>query len=153
MNIKKIISGGQTGVDRAALDFALENMIDCGGYCPKGRRAEDGVINPKYPLTETRTIEYAERTEMNVVYSDATLLIMRSKILAGGSKLTFELTHKYNKALLILNLNHTLRTNKRKFKNWTAENHIETLNIAGPRESTEPGIYAETIELLTQMHK
>ncbi len=74
----KIISGGQSGVDRAALDFCLENNIPCGGWCPKGRMAEDGRISDKYPLIETESEDYAERTRLNVENSDGTLIIFRS---------------------------------------------------------------------------
>jgi predicted Rossmann-fold nucleotide-binding protein len=73
--IKRIISGGQTGVDRAALDVALELGIPCGGWCPKGRLAEDGSIDLRYPLKETNSSEYRERTEKNVEDSDGTLIL------------------------------------------------------------------------------
>ena len=71
----KIVSGGQSGVDRAALDFALENKIPCGGWCPKGRLAEDGRIHHRYPLRETSSTDYRVRTQANVEDSDGTLIL------------------------------------------------------------------------------
>ena len=71
----KIVSGGQTGADRAALDWALHHDVECGGWCPKGRKAEDGTIDPKYPLKETPSVAYIQRTEWNVRDSDATVLV------------------------------------------------------------------------------
>ena len=73
--VQKIISGGQTGVDRAALDLALEFGIPCGGWCPRGRRAEDGPINTRYPLTETSSTDYGVKTKRNVKESDGTLIL------------------------------------------------------------------------------
>src|SRR6266571_9073801 len=75
MVVSKIVSGGQTGVDRAALDVALELGIPCGGWCPRGRRAEDGIIPERYPLIETPTTAYPQRTERNVRDSDGTLVL------------------------------------------------------------------------------
>ena len=89
----KILSGGQTGVDRAALDYAIENNINHGGYCPRGRKAEDGRIPSKYNLKETSTSEYSERTEKNLTETDGTLIIIYGNLL-GGSKVTFELCNK-----------------------------------------------------------
>ncbi len=87
--IAKIISGGQTGVDRAALDVAIELELPCGGWCPRGRLAEDGTVPDRYPLQETRSAEYAERTERNVIDSDGTLIIA-TRPLTGGTALTVE---------------------------------------------------------------
>ena len=92
----KIISGGQTGVDRAALDAALETGIECGGFCPKGRRSEDGIIPEKYPLTETKTDQYPERTELNVKKSDATLVLIDGEA-DRGTALTISLCKLHHK--------------------------------------------------------
>ena len=89
------MSGGQTGVDRAALDIALEGGIDCGGWCPRGRRAEDGVIPLCYPLTECESKQYRVRTERNVLDSDATLIIKHGRLI-GGSALTAQLANNIN---------------------------------------------------------
>src|SRR5688572_16678238 len=98
----KIISGGQTGVDRAALDVALELGLPCGGWCPKGRKAEDGVIDPKYPLQETSTDDYPQRTEKNVQDSDATLILTRGKP-DGGTALTRSLAREHKKPCKVVN--------------------------------------------------
>ena len=89
MPLKKIISGGQTGVDRAALDIAIELGIPHGGFCPVGRRAEDGMISPKYNLIENDSIKYAGRTIENVLSSDGTLLLYKS-LISNGTALTKE---------------------------------------------------------------
>jgi hypothetical protein len=85
-----IVSGGQTGADRAALDWALAHNVECGGWCPKGRKAEDGPIHPKYPLKETPSVSYVQRTEWNVRDSDATVLFSIGRTLTGGSPKTME---------------------------------------------------------------
>src|SRR5262245_54833883 len=92
----KIISGGQSGVDRAALDVALELGIPCGGWCPKGRRAEDGPLPDRYPLDETQTSFYPERTRRNVRDSDGTL-ILADGAAKGGTALTIELAEQMQK--------------------------------------------------------
>src|ERR1051325_10056938 len=102
----KIISGGQTGVDRAALDVALELEIECGGYCPKGRRSEDGIIPEKYPLTETSTREYAERTELNVKTADGTLVLIDNQA-DRGTSLTIELCNRHKKPSMTVDLSET----------------------------------------------
>src|SRR5246127_3342882 len=95
--IPKIISGGQTGADRAALDLALEHNVPCGGWCPKGRKAEDGPIDSKYPLKETPSPPYLQRTEWNVRDSDATVLFSIEPTLTGGSLRTMEFAQKHGK--------------------------------------------------------
>jgi putative molybdenum carrier protein len=79
----KIVSGGQTGADRAALDWALARGVPCGGWCPKGRKAEDGPIDLKYPLKETPSSSYLQRTEWNVRDSDATVVFSIEPTLTG----------------------------------------------------------------------
>ncbi len=149
LNIK-IISGGQTGVDRAALDFAINNNIPCGGWCPKGRLAEDGKILQKYPLIETLTTDYKERTEKNIKNSQATIIIHTGKI-DIGTKLTIKLCKVYNKPVQIINMKD--KHLKKEIFNWIEENNIDVLNIAGPRESNSPGIYNETIYILNRLFK
>src|SRR6516225_901027 len=97
----KIISGGQTGVDRAALDFAIRHGLEHGGWCPKGRKAEDGAIPRRYHLQETDSPEYAERTVKNILAADATLIIVREEPLTGGTALTFELAEKHGRPVLV----------------------------------------------------
>jgi len=146
---ERIISGGQTGVDRAALDFAIERHFDYGGFCPKGRRAEDGAIPLHYNLAETRTVDYAERTEKNVDAADGTLILHRGG-LSSGTQFTADLCHDKEKPLFLIDLDDpTDRTAA--FRAWVKKNHIKTLNIAGPRESQRPGISAQAAFLLRQL--
>ncbi len=133
----KIISGGQTGVDRAAFDVAIKLGIPCSGWCPRGRLAEDGVINEKYPLKETPTEVYGERTEWNVRDSDGTLILYIGE-LEGGTLLTAEMANKYEKPVFFMKLDE--ETNKSKFLDWMNVNKISALNVAGHRESHFPGV-------------
>ncbi|MEO0248919.1 MAG: putative molybdenum carrier protein [candidate division WOR-3 bacterium] len=134
----RIISGGQTGVDRAALDAALEMGIPCGGWCPKGRLAEDGCISQRYPLKETRTSQYQERTRLNVRDSEGTL-ILKAGELKGGTALTVKLARGMKKPLLLIDLE--LNPDPARVRRWIHANNICVLNVAGPRESGSPGIH------------
>ncbi len=145
----KIISGGQTGVDRAALDFAITNSIDCGGWCPKGRIAEDGKISTKYPLSETISNHYPERTKLNIKDSDATLILYLDKY-DRGTMLTQNLCKKLNKPVWIQNLENPI--SKYEFKKWLQKNNCKVLNFAGPRESFSPEIYKMTLKFLNKLH-
>jgi len=146
----RILSGGQTGVDRAALDFALNNNIICGGWCPKERLAEDGRIPDKYPLQEATSKSYSWRTELNVRDSDATLVISSGKI-RNGTELTIKIATKLGKPVMIIDTNNEEIFLEEKFNNWLAENNVEILNIAGPRESNSQGIYNKTIQILEKL--
>lgn len=137
--IRKIVSGGQTGVDRAALDIALALGIPCGGWCPRGRVAEDGAIPARYPLQETGSHDYAERTRRNVIDSDGTL-ILAIGALQGGTLLTAQLAEKSGKPCLVVDLASPPEPGK--VDSWIRENQISVLNVAGPRESQHPGIHA-----------
>jgi Circularly permutated YpsA SLOG family len=149
VKVGKIVSGGQTGVDRAALDFARENDLELGGYVPKGRAAEDGRIPDTYPnLTETPTGDPAERTGLNVLHSDATLIISRGE-LAGGSQLTAECATKHGKPFFHANLLHTdLESRAEQVRTWLAELKAEVLNVAGPRASEDQEIYSHARQFL-----
>jgi len=149
LGIRKIISGGQTGVDRAALDIALENGIEIGGYVPKGRLAEDGRIPDKYPnLMETDTGDPAERTELNVIHSDATLIISGGD-LSGGSKLTAEFAAKHKRPFLHIDLSAAgFDKAIEKTKEWLHSIECNTLNIAGPRASEDKEIYQKAKQFL-----
>ena len=142
---QKIISGAQTGVDRAALDVSLELDIPCGGWCPKGRRAEDGPIPEKYPMQETEARNYTKRTKLNVQDSDGTLIINRGEI-DGGTAHTARLAEKMAKPCLVIQLEEQPDLNE--ITHWLTQNDIKTLNIAGPREDKRPGIYNQTVSLL-----
>lgn len=146
----KIISGGQTGVDRAALDFALENNIQCGGYCPKGRRADDGPISPNYPLIETKTTLYPERTKMNILESEGTLIIYKTKF-DRGTGLTLKLCKELKKPYFIVKIDPGYGI--KECLSWLNDHIILILNIAGPRESSEPGIYSETKKFLKNLFR
>ena len=147
--LKKVISGGQTGVDRAGLDAAMEAGIPVGGYCPKGRKAEDGVIPGKYPLTELESPESYYRTEMNVIKSDGTLILNKG-ILSNGTKLTCELAVTYGKPRLIIQLENPI--DPAYVVRWIEGHFITVLNVAGPRESKCPGgIYRDTLEYLKRV--
>ena len=134
----KIVSGGQTGVDRAALDVALRLDVPCGGWCPNGRRAEDGPIPSRYPMQETPTTEYAERTEWNVRDSDGTLVLCIGKA-TGGTAVTIGLARKWNKPLFVVDLAEEARVEP--VHNWIVSERIKTLNVAGPRQSTHASCY------------
>ena len=146
----KIISGGQSGVDRAALDFALQYEISCGGWCPKGRLAEDGVIDQNYPLKEAPDSSYFTRTNLNVRDSDGTLILYQRKM-DEGTKLTHELAEQLDKPIVLIELtnNHDINIQKARF--WITSNQIKILNIAGPRESNCKGIYDKAIEFLKSL--
>lgn len=146
--ISKIVSGGQTGVDRAALDFAISRAMNYGGWVPKGRKAEDGPISPSYRLTETKTSGYAERTRKNVIDSDGTLIIYEKELL-GGTARTYTFARKTHKHVLTIDVATTTLVDAVKMiRNWISQNRISVLNVAGPRESEEPGIYEKSRQLL-----
>lgn len=148
--VKKVISGGQTGVDRAALEAASVLGLAVGGWCPAGRRAEDGVIPDCFPLRETPASSYAERTEWNVRDSSATLLLHRGR-LAGGTALTAQLARQYGRPLLCRDL--TRPGDPAEVVRWLCLNKVATLNCAGPRESQMPGIQAQARDLLLRLFR
>ncbi|MFP5348610.1 MAG: putative molybdenum carrier protein [Gammaproteobacteria bacterium] len=141
----KIISGGQTGVDRAALDAARLCGIAIGGYCPKGRRAEDGPVPAHYPLTELRTADYPTRTRRNARAADATLILTRGP-LSGGSAYTARIARQLEKPLRVVDL--SARPRVAPVRAWLSANAVRVLNVAGPRESKAPGIYRQAKRFL-----
>ena len=136
MILNRVISGGQTGVDRAALDTALDAGIPIGGYCPKGRLSEEGTIPAKYPLVEAKSKDYRVRTEMNVIETDGTLIVTIGT-LSGGTKLTAEYAQRHRKPFLIVQLDTSV--DLKEVGAWIIANKIQTMNIAGPRESENKG--------------
>ena len=148
--VKKIVSGGQAGVDRGALDAALQLGFDCGGWCPLGRRAEDGPIDPRYPLTESDSPRYDVRTEQNIIDSDGTLIITGGR-LEGGTRLTLELALQKNRPCRVIDLRQPLELEQ--VIDWLVALEISTLNIAGPRESKQPGIADKTREIVENLLK
>jgi hypothetical protein len=146
----KIVSGGQTGVDRAALDVAIELAIPHGGWCPRGRPAEDGVIPPRYQLRETASSDHAVRTEQNVLDSDATLIVCAGRP-RGGTELTLQLARQHGKPHLVVDLDGP--HDPAEARRWLAEHQSKALNVAGPRESQSPGIHRRATELLRQVFR
>lgn len=144
----RVVSGGQTGVDRAALDVALALGLSLGGWVPKGRRAEDGPLSERYPVRETDSPHYADRTRRNVHDSDATLVITRGPV-TGGTALTVKIAHDLGRPCLVVDLE--TGRDPGPVRTWLAETGPVTLNIAGPRESTVPGIYMAARSLLEKV--
>ncbi len=144
--LAKIISGGQTGVDRAALDLALELGLPCGGWVPRGRRAEDGRIDDRYPMRETASAAYAVRTRRNVLDADATLILTRGAP-RGGTALTIEAAIAAGRSFRIVDL--AAPDPPAALRCWLLETGVRVLNVAGPRESGAPGIYREAHRYLT----
>jgi hypothetical protein len=144
--LRKILSGGQTGVDRAALDVALMRGLPCGGWCPKGRWAEDGRIPDRYPLTETDSDDVAERTRRNVRDASATLVLVNGASDAGTDE-TLRIAAALGRPALRLDL--ARRPERDPALAWLAAlDQPVTLNVAGPRESNAPGIHALAREYL-----
>lgn len=143
-----IHSGGQTGVDRAALDAALASGVPVGGWCPRGRRAEDGRIHIRYPLRETPSNDVAERTAWNVRDADATLALMRGAP-DSGTALTIRLAEAGPQPCLVVDLAAGLEPEE--VAAWLHTHAVRVLNVAGPRESNAPGIYADARAFVTNV--
>jgi hypothetical protein len=146
--VKKIISGGQTGADRAALDVAIKLGIPHGGWIPKGRITENGVLEEKYQLNDMETTNYNKRTEQNVIDSNGTLIISHGK-LTGGSDYTREMAIHHQRPFLHINLSKTFAFQAAQMiRSWISEHGIKILNVAGPRASKDPDIYHATVNIL-----
>jgi len=131
----KIISGGQTGVDRAALDVALKHGIDAGGSCPTGRLDEFGRIPDRYPLNELENGGFTERTLQNVKDSDGTVIIYRGK-LSGGTEQTVQFCVKQQRPHLLVDASRVSGEDAaRLIGEFVRKNKIDVLNVAGPRQS------------------
>jgi hypothetical protein len=134
----KIVSGGQTGVDRAALEWAVANNLPYGGWCPRGRKAEDGPIPDCFQLTETTSSSYPVRTRWNIRDSGGTAIFSDNPKLTGGTKLTRELVRQLGKPLLHLCVEQGVVEAARQLRSFVESNGITVLNVAGPRASGEP---------------
>jgi hypothetical protein len=143
--LERLVSGGQTGVDRAALDVALTLGLPCGGWCPRGRRAEDGPLAERYPLCETPSADYTQRTEWNVRDSDGTLVLTWAPP-DGGTALTLELAERLGRARLAVDPRDLSRLAA--VREWVGRHRVRTLNVAGPRESRAPGAYDAALRFL-----
>lgn len=146
--IRKIVSGGQTGVDRGALDAAIALGIPHGGWCPQRRIAEDGRIDDKYQLTELPAGDYAARTQQNVVDSDGTLILYHPP-LRGGTLLTHRLAKQHGKPLLRIRLDRPIQYAR--IVNWIQDRQIQILNVAGPRGSSHPHLQETACRIVTKL--
>jgi hypothetical protein len=148
MKIEKIVSGGQTGADRAALDFALRYRIPYGGWVPKGRKTEDGRLPKRYNLQEMPSPHYSQRTRQNVIDSDGTVIFSHG-FLTGGSLLTKNFARRYEKPCLHLDMAQTsIETAARQLNRWIEDHRLKTLNVAGPRAGRDSRIYHVTMTVL-----
>ncbi|WP_297091959.1 putative molybdenum carrier protein [uncultured Draconibacterium sp.] len=143
---QKLISGGQTGVDRAILDACLANSFPCGGWCPKNRLAEDGTIPRKYPLTEMPETDYCYRTRQNVFDSDGTLILTPGQP-KGGTLLTGDYARELKRPLKTIHP----EMNPKHLSSWLICNNIQILHIAGPRESEWPEAYPKAYQLAVEL--
>ena len=136
--LERVVSGGQTVADRAALDWAIAKGIAHGGWCPRGRRAEDGRIGSRYALRETPSHDYEQRTRWNVRDSDGTLIVSRAAKLSGGSAYTARCAERMGRPWQHV---HPGADDAESIRSFLEQHRIRTLNIAGPRVSTDPAIY------------
>ena len=146
--VQKIVSGGQTGVDRGALEAAIALGLQHGGWCPQGRLAEDGPIASKYQLQELDSSDYAVRTERNVLDSDGTLILYRQR-LQGGTALTNRLAKQHHKPLMRVRIDRPLALLD--IVDWLRDHQIQVLNVAGPRGSSHPGLQQQACDVLKKI--
>lgn len=159
----KIISGGQTGVDRGAIEAAREVGFPYGGLIPKGRRAEDGIVPLEFDqMTESPYVSYLHRTEQNVKDADCTLIIVRKegnsinpiRDLSSGTLKTYKFALQHHKPRLVI-----FRQELASVRAWLEQTAKElgkeslVLNVAGPRESKTPGIQAATKQFVMKLLK
>jgi len=145
-----IISGGQTGADRAALDFALERGFEIQGFCPRGRRAEDGPLDAKYPLQETESAHYAPRTCLNVELADATIIFNGLPEYSSGTKTAVKHARARKKRFKVLRAFPDAAKDAAALRQWLAKHKPQKLNIAGNGEEKCPGMYAHVLAVLRQ---
>ena len=149
MKTLKIISGGQTGVDRAALDVALRHAIECGGWCPAGRLDEFGKIPDRYPVQELQAGGFNERTLQNVKDSDGTVVVYPGE-LRGGTEQTVRFCVDLKRPHQLIDASKLSAEDAAKLiADFVRENKIGILNIAGPRQSEWPGGYDDASRALS----
>jgi hypothetical protein len=158
--LTKVISGGQTGVDQAALRAARDSGLEIGGWCPPGRVCEDGVIPAEFPLRETEQerspealdVPRSQRTEWNVRDSDGTLVIQSANAWRdAGTEWAWKCAARYGKPLLNCDVDDPDAANK--IREWLTAFAIETLSVGGPSESTAPGIGGKAYALLVRLFR
>jgi len=148
----KIRSGAQTGADRGALDAGLAAGVQIGGWCPKGRKSEDGIIPERYPLKETPSAEYPQRTEWNVRDSDGTVIFFFGPELGRGSSLTAKYARKHKKPMCLVDLARSSDDDVVKAViAFLKDSGINTLNVAGSRESKAPGIQERVMTVVLKI--
>lgn len=148
--LARLVSGGQTGADRAALDAALAAGFPCGGWCPSQRKAEDGPIPARYPLQELNG-GYSARTRANVKHSDATLIVYHTSI-SGGTASTLRFCKQQQRPCQLIDSTQLdVQQAVAMIEHFIAQHQVETLNVAGPRASGCPSIYAYTRDVLAQV--
>lgn len=146
--VTKIVSGGQTGVDRAALDWAIETGIEHGGWCPEGREAEDGAIPERYRLIVLTGAGYRKRTRRSVEDSDGTLILNLGE-LDGGTRETVRFADRLQKHCLLIQLDAIdASAATASLSDWLKTAQVQVLNVAGPREGKRPGAYAAALGFL-----
>lgn len=144
----RVISGGQTGCDRAGLDAALALGIEIGGWCPRGRRANDGQIPDIYPLIEMNSAAYPPRTRMNVLRADATLLFRWGSLTPGSSQ-TAWCAISEDKKLIEVELEDLVELSYEYVRQRMRR--VNVLNVAGPSEESRPGIYNQALDFVTKV--
>ncbi|MDC1141861.1 putative molybdenum carrier protein [Planctomycetota bacterium] len=151
LSLSHIISGGQAGADRGALDAAIDLGIEHGGVCPKGRKFDDGMIPDKYKLQEHGSSDFLDRAESNVVNSDATLILTFGR-LTGASRQTAEIARKHNKVWLHLDLNAEATNYAVKaVGTWLGDHGIKKLHVGGGAESESAGLQGAVRDLLNRV--
>lgn len=146
--ITTIVSGGQTGADRAALDFALETGMKIQGYCPRNRKAEDGPLDPRYPLRETKSTSYHIRTRKNAYLGDATIIFNGLPGYSSGTRTTIRYAEKYGKKYVVLQGFPDIEKDAAELKEWLRQWVPTVLNVAGNGEEKCPGMYRHVLAVL-----
>jgi len=149
--IEVLISGGQTGADRAALDFALERGLEIQGYCPRGRRADDGPLDAKYPLRETESADYPPRNRLNVQLADATIIFNGLPEYSPGTHRTMTFAREHKKNFKVLQGFPDIMQDAADLKQWLQEHKPQKLNVAGNGEEKCPGMYAHVLAVLRRV--